>query len=203
MTDILDVTSSPRGDASYSNRVSARALDDIRHYRRNAAVVVRDLARDTLPHIDEDFLTATDPAGRAMTARRARTTRHAYRRIASGQPARDRRRDDQLRHSVDLEGVDRPHLPRQPDLQLRRRRCEGIRERQADDRRRGVRRHLFRCQKGRGLSIPLVGNALAFFGTEVVVVEVKGMVFEQAVADKSGADTVWQLHERCTQGFVA
>jgi FMN-dependent NADH-azoreductase len=59
MTNILYVTSSPRGSESYSNRVAASVLDDIRGRVPDATVTVRDLARAPLPHIDEDFVVAT------------------------------------------------------------------------------------------------------------------------------------------------
>jgi FMN-dependent NADH-azoreductase len=58
MSDILYVTSSPRGGDSYSNRVAARVLDELEQAHPGARVVVRDVARDPLPHIDEDFVAA-------------------------------------------------------------------------------------------------------------------------------------------------
>jgi FMN-dependent NADH-azoreductase len=52
---VLYLTSSPRGPASISNRVGAQVLQELRRAHPAAALVVRDLARDVLPHIDEDF----------------------------------------------------------------------------------------------------------------------------------------------------
>jgi FMN-dependent NADH-azoreductase len=60
--NILHIVSSPRGSASYSNRVAARALDELRTRDPGASVTTRDLARDPLPHIDEDFVAATRSA---------------------------------------------------------------------------------------------------------------------------------------------
>lgn len=57
--NILHIVSSARGDQSYSNRVAANVLDELRRGNPGATVVTRDLARDVLPHIDEDFVTAT------------------------------------------------------------------------------------------------------------------------------------------------
>lgn len=69
--NILHVTSSPRGSASYSNRVAARVLDELRQRNPGASVITRDLARDPLPHIGEDFVAATrSPAGPATDAQR-------------------------------------------------------------------------------------------------------------------------------------
>lgn len=57
--NILHIASSARGAESYSNRVAARVLDELRQRNLGATVVTRDLARDPLPHIGEDFVTAT------------------------------------------------------------------------------------------------------------------------------------------------
>ena len=57
--NILYVTSSPRGNASYSNRVAAEVLDELRARSPGATVTVRDLVRDPLPHIGDDFVAAT------------------------------------------------------------------------------------------------------------------------------------------------
>jgi FMN-dependent NADH-azoreductase len=59
MSNILYVTSSPRGDASYSNQTALRVVDELRRNCSDAKVTVRDLAREPLPHIDQDFIDAT------------------------------------------------------------------------------------------------------------------------------------------------
>ena len=59
MSQILCVTSSPRGDTSYSNLVAARVLKELGSVHPHATVAIRDLARNRLPHIDEDYITAT------------------------------------------------------------------------------------------------------------------------------------------------
>jgi FMN-dependent NADH-azoreductase len=59
MRQILCLTSSPRRDTSYSNLVAARVLKELRVVHPDAAVTVRDLAGNPLPHIDDDFVTAT------------------------------------------------------------------------------------------------------------------------------------------------
>src|ERR1043166_2012305 len=61
--NILHITSSPRGAASFSNRVADNVLGELRRDRRrrhpDASVVTRDLARNPLPHADADFVAAT------------------------------------------------------------------------------------------------------------------------------------------------
>ena len=57
--NILHITSSSRGSASYSNRVAGEVLDELTRRNPGAAVTLRDLARDPLPHIDDDFVAAT------------------------------------------------------------------------------------------------------------------------------------------------
>jgi FMN-dependent NADH-azoreductase len=59
MCNILFVSSSPRGSASYSNQIAQRVISDLRERNSNARLVVRDLAQAPLPHIDDDFVTAT------------------------------------------------------------------------------------------------------------------------------------------------
>jgi len=62
--NILHVSSSARGAESYSNRVASRVIDELRERNPGVSVVTRDLAREPLPHLDEDFVVATkSPAG--------------------------------------------------------------------------------------------------------------------------------------------
>lgn len=69
MSNILYVTSSPRGGDSYSNRVAARVLNELEQAHPGATVVVRDVARDPLPHVDEDFVAALRSPEGPSTAR--------------------------------------------------------------------------------------------------------------------------------------
>jgi FMN-dependent NADH-azoreductase len=57
MTKILLISSSPRGDASYSNKVANNVLENLRRARPDAVITVRDLNRNPLPHIDEILAT--------------------------------------------------------------------------------------------------------------------------------------------------
>src|SRR3954453_13720564 len=74
--NILHVTSSPRGSASYSNRVATNVLDELTARSPGPSVTVRELARDPLPHIGDDFVAATrGPNGPQTDAQRALLTR--------------------------------------------------------------------------------------------------------------------------------
>ena len=57
--NILHITSSPRGDASFSNRVANNVITELRRRHGDVVVTTRDLVRDALPHIGSEFVTAT------------------------------------------------------------------------------------------------------------------------------------------------
>ena len=65
--NILHVTSSARGAASYSNRAAAQVIAEITRRNPSTTVTTRDLARDPLPHIDDDFVAATRSASGPQT----------------------------------------------------------------------------------------------------------------------------------------
>ena len=67
--NILHITSSSRGGASYSNRVAAQVIGEISARNPGTSVTVRDVARDPLPHIDDDFVIATRSPGGPQTER--------------------------------------------------------------------------------------------------------------------------------------
>jgi len=69
MSKILFVTSSPRDRASYSNQVAKRVVEDLQDADASAVVTVRDLARNPLPHVDDDFVAATRGAEGPQTDR--------------------------------------------------------------------------------------------------------------------------------------
>ena len=68
-SNILCLTSSPRRDTSYSSLVAMRVLRELRHVYPDATVTIRDLARNPLPHLDEDFVIATRSIAGARTDR--------------------------------------------------------------------------------------------------------------------------------------
>jgi len=58
MSQILLVTSSQRGDASHSSRIARSLVDQLASGDPSSKVVVRDLFKEPLQHIGEDFVTA-------------------------------------------------------------------------------------------------------------------------------------------------
>jgi FMN-dependent NADH-azoreductase len=60
MSKVLLVTSSPRGDASHSTQIARRLVDRLASGDSKSTVVVRDLFKNPLPHIGEDFVTGRD-----------------------------------------------------------------------------------------------------------------------------------------------
>ena len=58
MSKVLLVTSSPRGEASHSTRIARTLADQLASGDPQSTVVVRDLFREPLPHIGEDFVAA-------------------------------------------------------------------------------------------------------------------------------------------------
>jgi len=55
MSNILFITSSPGGGQSYSHRIARRIVDELKLANPAARVVVRDIASQPLPHINEAF----------------------------------------------------------------------------------------------------------------------------------------------------
>jgi FMN-dependent NADH-azoreductase len=57
MKNILFVLSSPRGWKSYSHQFASHIVDDLKARHPGAKVVVRDVAKEPLPHVDGAFAT--------------------------------------------------------------------------------------------------------------------------------------------------
>jgi FMN-dependent NADH-azoreductase len=56
MCDIIHISSSQLGSASYSRQIAEHVIRDL---GKDASFTVRDLERVPLPHVDDDFVTAT------------------------------------------------------------------------------------------------------------------------------------------------
>jgi FMN-dependent NADH-azoreductase len=69
MCNILYVNSSPRGSASYSNKVAQSVIRDLREKHPGTTLIERHLAQEPLAHIDDDFVTATRSADGPSTDR--------------------------------------------------------------------------------------------------------------------------------------
>jgi FMN-dependent NADH-azoreductase len=67
---ILSINSSPRGTESYSQQAAQRVVDGLRERHPGATVVTRDVAKQPLPHIGEDFVggIAASPENRTCGA---------------------------------------------------------------------------------------------------------------------------------------
>jgi FMN-dependent NADH-azoreductase len=76
MSNILLLLSSPRSE-SYSTQIARSVVGRLKGDAPGAEVIVRDLARDPLPHVDEDFVEAvrssTGPKGESQKATVARS----------------------------------------------------------------------------------------------------------------------------------
>jgi FMN-dependent NADH-azoreductase len=59
MSNILFVTSSARRGGSYSHQVASALVEKLEAATAGAIVTVRDLTREPLPHIDDEFVAAT------------------------------------------------------------------------------------------------------------------------------------------------
>jgi FMN-dependent NADH-azoreductase len=68
MSKVLLVTSSPRGDASHSTKIGRSLADKLASGDAKSTLVVRDLSRQPLPHIGEDFVTALGTPAEKRTA---------------------------------------------------------------------------------------------------------------------------------------
>jgi FMN-dependent NADH-azoreductase len=67
MSNILFVTSSARRVGSYSNQVASALVEKLKGASAGAIVTVRDLTKEPLPHIDDDFVTAIRGSGGPQT----------------------------------------------------------------------------------------------------------------------------------------
>lgn len=72
MSKILLVTSSPRGEASYSTRVARELAENLQAKVPRATIVHRDLAADPLPHIGAQFATAVKAPAASLTEEQAK-----------------------------------------------------------------------------------------------------------------------------------
>jgi FMN-dependent NADH-azoreductase len=67
MSNILFVTSSARRVGSYSNQVASALVEKLEAATAGAIVTVRDLTKEPLPHIDDEFVAATRGPGGPQT----------------------------------------------------------------------------------------------------------------------------------------
>ena len=197
--NILHVTSSPRGSASYSNRVAGQ-----RDRRTHARAIRAQRSRCATSRAIRCRISTTTSSPRPArpngpqterAARAARAVRRAGRRAARRRRGGDRGADDQLHHSVDPEDLDRLRGARRAHLQLQREGAEGPRHRQAGDPRGGARRRLCRTTPALDFQVPYLKGVLGFLGmTDVEVIEVEGTAFGPEAAEKAVEAATAKLH---------
>jgi FMN-dependent NADH-azoreductase len=71
-SNILLVTSSPRGEVSHSSQVARALVDHLRVLDPSSTLTIRDLAREPLPHIDANFV-----EGRMVPSAKRSPAQHA------------------------------------------------------------------------------------------------------------------------------
>jgi FMN-dependent NADH-azoreductase len=72
MNNVLFVSGSPRGQNSYSQQIARRVVDDLKIAHPAARIVVRNVARDPLPHVGEAFVSGIAVAPEQRSAAEAK-----------------------------------------------------------------------------------------------------------------------------------
>jgi len=204
--NILHLTSSARGNASYSNRVAAGLIGEIAARNPGAAVVLRDLAQDPIPHIDDDFVAATkSPAGPQTERQRAQLARS------------DALVDELL--AADVIVIAAPminftipsNLKTWIDYVARAGRTFSYTEKGPQGLVTGkqvilvvARGGVYADKQALDFQVPYLRSVLAFLGiTDVEVVEVEGTAFGPEAAEKAVAAATSRMHARCDQRSAA
>lgn len=198
--NILHITSSPRGEASYSNRVAAQVIAELKSRANGATVTTRDLARNPLPHIDDDFVAATKSAAGPQTdAQRAQ--------LATS----DKLVDELL--AADMVVIAAPminftipsNLKTWIDYVARAGRTFSYTEKGPQGLVTGkqvilvvARGGVYSDKPAYDFQVPYLKNVLAFLGmTDVEVIEVEGTAFGPEVAEKAVAAATAKLTAQC------
>src|SRR3954449_6805170 len=205
--NILYVTSSPRGGASYSNRVATNVLDELTARNPGAAVTVRDLAREPLPHIGDDFVAATrGPNGPQTEVQRALLAR-------SDELVDELFAADVIVIAAPMINFTIPtNLKAWIDYVARAGRTFRYREKGPEGLVTG--KQAIVVAAGGGIysgagnaldfQVPYLKGALGFLGmTDVEVLEVEGTAYGPEAAEKAVAAATTKLHTRCDQRSAA
>ena len=204
--NILHVTSSPRGSASYSNRVAANVLDELRTRNPHATVTVRDLAHDPLPHIGDDFVAATrGPSGPQTDAQRALLARS------------DELVDELL--AADVIVIAAPminftiptNLKAWIDFVARAGRTFRYSEKGPEGLVKGkqviivpARGGIYAAGNAMDFQVPYLKSVLGFLGmTDIEVLEVEGTAYGPEAAEKAIVAATAKLHTTCEQRATA
>jgi len=204
--NILHITSSPRGEASYSNRVAAQVIAEVKGRAGGATVTTRDLAREPLPHIDDDFVAATKSAAGPQTdAQRAQLA------------VSDKLVDELL--GADMVVIAAPminftipsNLKTWIDYVARAGRTFSYSEKGPQGLVTGkqvilvvARGGVYSDKPAYDFQVPYLKNVLAFLGmTDVEVIEVEGTAFGPEVAEKAVAAATAKLSAQCDRRAAA
>jgi FMN-dependent NADH-azoreductase len=204
--NILYVTSSSRGSASYSNRVAAEVLDELRVRNPGTAVTVRDLAHEPLPHIGDAFVAATrSPNGPQTDEQRALL-------------AQSDALVDEL-FAADLIVIAAPminftipsNLKTWIDYVARAGRTFSYSEKGPQGLVTGkqvivvaARGGIYANGNALDFQLPYLKGVLGFLGmTDVTVLEVEGTAYGPDVAEKAVAAATAKLHAQCDQRAAA
>jgi FMN-dependent NADH-azoreductase len=204
--NVLYVASSSRGSASYSNRVATDVLGELRNRNPGAKVTVRDLAREPLPHIDDDFVAATrGPAASQTAEQRALLARS------------DTLVDELLAADVIVIGAPMinftipSNLKSWVDYVARAGRTFRYSEKGPEGLVTGkqvilvvARGGVYAGNPALDFQVPYLKSVLGFLGmTDVTVIEVEGTAFGPDAAEKAVAAANAKLHAQCDRREAA
>jgi FMN-dependent NADH-azoreductase len=200
--NILHLASSARGSASYSNRVAAQVLDELRTREPGSAVTVRDLAREPLPHIDDDFVAATkSPTGPQTERQRALLAQSdalvdelfAADVIVIAAPMINFTIPSNLKAWIDnvaRAGRTFSYSESGPQGLVTGKQVILIASRGG----------VYADNNALDFQVPYLKGVLAFLGmTDVTVIEVEGTAFGPEVAEKAVAAAAAKMHAQCDQ----
>jgi len=204
--NILHVSSSSRGSASYSNRVAQNVLDELRARNPDATVTVRDLAHYPLPHIGDEFVAATrSPAGPQTDEQRALLAQSdvlvdellAADVIVIGAPMINFTIPSNLKTWIDYvarAGRTFSYSEKGPQGLVTGKQAIVV----------AARGGIYANGNALDFQLPYLKGVLGFLGmTDVTVLEVEGTAYGPEAAEKAVAAATAKLHARCEQQEAA
>jgi FMN-dependent NADH-azoreductase len=204
--NILHLTSSPRGNASYSNRVAAQVIAELKSRDAGATVTTRDLVRDALPHIDDDFVAATrSPAGPQTGQQRAQLAQ-------SDALVDELLASDVIVIAAPMINFTIPsNLKAWIDYVARAGRTFSYSEKGAQGLVTGkqvilvvARGGVYSDKPAFDFQVPYLKNVLGFLGmTDMEVIEVEGTAYGPDVAEKAVEAATAKLHAQCERRAAA
>ena len=204
--NILHIASSARGGASYSNRVAAQVLDELQTRNPGSTVTLRDLAREPLAHIDDDFVAATkSPTGPQTERQRALLAQSdalvdelfAADTIVIAAPMINFTIPSNLKAWIDnvaRAGRTFSYSESGPQGLVSGKQVILIASRGG----------VYADNNALDFQVPYLKGVLAFLGmTDVTVIEVEGTAFGPEVAEKAVAAAAAKMHAQCDRRHAA